>query len=122
MSAAGESLVLVLPNGARYPVLDYMTIGRADGATVRIDDRTVSRTHARSVWSPGGPMFADAGSRFGTMISGQKLEAPRRLLAGQEIRVGKCQSSGVEGVGRPAGPLVRTGQPYPPGLPGSRPP
>jgi putative peptide zinc metalloprotease protein len=118
VSAAGESLVLVLPNGMRYPVLDYMTIGRADEATVRIDDRTVSRTHARIDWSPEGPMIADAGSRFGTLISGQKLEAPRRLLPGQEIRLGNVTVR-VEGVGRPAGPLVGSGQPYPPMLPGS---
>jgi len=116
MTAAGEALVLVLPNGARFPVVDYMTIGRADEATVRIDDRTVSRTHARIDWSPEGPMIADAGSRFGTLISGQKLEGPRRLLAGQEIRLGNVVVR-VEGVGRPAGPAPASA-PYAPGLPG----
>jgi putative peptide zinc metalloprotease protein len=65
-----------------------MTIGRGDGATVRLDDRTVSRLHARITAGPSGLAIEDAGSRFGTRVSGQQLSAPLPLAAGQEIRLG----------------------------------
>jgi putative peptide zinc metalloprotease protein len=81
-------LVLVLPDGERFPLQDPMTIGRGDDVTLRIDDRTVSRMAARIAGGPDGPMIEDAGSRFGITVSGQPLSEPRRLLAGQEIRLG----------------------------------
>jgi putative peptide zinc metalloprotease protein len=83
-----EPLVLVLPGGARFPVRDAMTIGRADDATIRLDDQTVSRLHARITVGKDGPMIEDAGSRFGVTVSGQRLSEPRRLIPGQEIRLG----------------------------------
>ena len=81
-------LVLVLPNGVRLPIRDSMTIGRGETADVKLDDRTVSRLHARIDSTPEGPMISDAGSRFGVTVAGQKLSEPRRLTAGTEIRLG----------------------------------
>jgi putative peptide zinc metalloprotease protein len=81
-------LVLVLPGGARFPVRDAMTIGRADDATIKLDDQTVSRLHARITVGDDGPTIEDAGSRFGVTVSGQRLSEPRRLIPGQEIRLG----------------------------------
>jgi putative peptide zinc metalloprotease protein len=86
--AGAEPLVLVLPDGERFPLQDPMTIGRGDDVTLRIDDRTVSRVAARIAGGPDGPMIEDAGSRFGITVSGQPLSGPRRLLAGQEIQLG----------------------------------
>ena len=86
-SVGVDSLVLVLPSGERLAVADTMTIGRDDAATLRLDDRTVSRSHARIVTGPNGPMIEDAGSRFGVTISGRPLSEPQQLLAGQEIRL-----------------------------------
>ena len=83
-----EPLVLVLPDGERFPLQDAMTIGRGDDVTLKLDDRTVSRMAARIAAGPDGPMIEDAGSRFGITVSGQPLSEPRRLLAGQEIRLG----------------------------------
>ncbi len=80
--------MLVLPGGSRLPIDEAMTIGRGDDATVKLEDRTVSRLHARITPGPDGPMIADAGSRFGVMVSGQALSEPRRLQAGTEIRLG----------------------------------
>jgi putative peptide zinc metalloprotease protein len=82
------ALVLVLPNGVRLPIRDAMTIGRGDTADVKLDDRTVSRLHARIDPTPGGPMISDAGSRFGVTLSGQALSEPRRLTAGAVIGLG----------------------------------
>jgi putative peptide zinc metalloprotease protein len=65
-----------------------MTIGRGDDATVKLDDRTVSRLHARISAGPDGPVIEDAGSRFGVMVSGRALSEPCRLGPGAEIKLG----------------------------------
>jgi putative peptide zinc metalloprotease protein len=83
-------LVLVLPDGGRVPVEDHMTIGRAEDATVRIEDPTISRRHARIALGPDGAVIEDAGSRFGVLIDGRPLAGPRRLEPGTEIRLGNA--------------------------------
>jgi putative peptide zinc metalloprotease protein len=80
--------VLVLPNGVRLPIREAMTIGRGDTADVKLEDRTVSRVHARIDPTPDGPMISDAGSRFGVTVSGQPLSEPKRLTAGAVIQLG----------------------------------
>ena len=67
--------MLVLPDGRRVPIEDAMTIGRGDDATVRLDDQTVSRVHARIVRRPDGPLIEDAGSRFGVFVAGEPLSS-----------------------------------------------
>ena len=87
-TARADQLVLVLPDGGRVPIEDRLTIGRADDATIKLDDRTVSRRHARIVPGPDGPRIEDAGSRFGVLVDGEPLVGPRRLEAGVELRLG----------------------------------
>ncbi len=82
------ALVLVLPTGVRLPIRDAMTIGRGETADVKLEDRTVSRLHARIDPTPNGPMISDAGSRFGVRVSGQPLSEPLRLTAGAVIQLG----------------------------------
>jgi putative peptide zinc metalloprotease protein len=81
-------LVLVMPNGERLPISGGMTIGRGDDATVKLDDRTVSRVHARITATTDGAWIEDAGSRFGVLLSGRPLTEPRELHPGAEIRLG----------------------------------
>jgi putative peptide zinc metalloprotease protein len=88
MTSAPTALLLVLPDGVRLPLRDAITIGRGDDVTVKLDDRTVSRLHARITTGPEGPMIEDAGSRFGVVVSGQPLSAPRSLVPGSEIKLG----------------------------------
>jgi putative peptide zinc metalloprotease protein len=88
MPPAAAPLLLVLPNGARLPLQDIVTIGRGDGVTVKLDDRTVSRLHCRITTGPQGPVIEDAGSRFGVIVSGQALSGPRPLVTGSEIKLG----------------------------------
>jgi putative peptide zinc metalloprotease protein len=80
--------VLVLPGGARVPISGQLTIGRGDDSAVRLDDPTVSRRHARIVLGPTGPVIEDAGSRFGVLVDGEEVVAPRLLVAGAQIRLG----------------------------------
>jgi putative peptide zinc metalloprotease protein len=104
--------VLVLPGGVRLPIEDAMTIGRGDDATVKLDDRTVSRLHARISAGPDGPVIEDAGSRFGVVVSGRPLSEPCRLRPGAEIKLGNVvlrvesatpAASGASGASVPGG-------------------
>jgi putative peptide zinc metalloprotease protein len=100
-----DDFVLVLPDGSRVPVRAPLTIGRGDEATVKIGDHTVSRLHAKIVLSPAGPLIEDAGSSFGTVVSGVKLTGPAPLRAGAEIRLGDVVIR-VEGGRTPAVPTA----------------
>lgn len=80
--------MLVLPGGARVPITSPLTIGRGEEATVRIADQTVSRLHARIALGPDGPVIEDAGSRYGTVLSGTPLAGPAPLRAGTQIQLG----------------------------------
>jgi putative peptide zinc metalloprotease protein len=82
------ALVLVLPDGGRVPIEDRLTIGRGDDATIRLNDQTVSRQHARIVPGPDGPLIEDAGSRFGVLVDGERLTGARRLHGGVELTLG----------------------------------
>jgi putative peptide zinc metalloprotease protein len=108
------ALVLVLPNGVRLPIRDSMTIGRGETADVKLEDRTVSRLHARIDSTRDGPMISDAGSRFGVTVSGQPLSEPRRLSAGSEIKLGNVTLR-VESA---LGPIAPTAGPVGLGVPG----
>lgn len=81
-------LVLVLPDGGRVPIDAELTIGRAEDASVRLDDPTVSRRHARIVLAPEGPVIEDAGSRFGVLVDGAAVTEPRPIGPGSQIRLG----------------------------------
>jgi putative peptide zinc metalloprotease protein len=83
-----QRLVLLLPDGSRVPIGGSLTIGRGEQANIRIADHTVSRVHARISLGPEGPVIEDAGSRFGTTLSGNAVDGPTRLYPGAQIRVG----------------------------------
>jgi putative peptide zinc metalloprotease protein len=88
----GEApLELVLVDGARVPVLDTVTIGRAPGNTIQLDEPTVSRHHARIVCDGPVPQIEDAGSRYGTLVDGRRLDGPERLWDGARIKVGDAE-------------------------------
>jgi len=86
------ALDLVLDGGMRVPLVSDMTIGRAPGSTLRLEDPTVSRSHAVIRAGNGdGPQLEDAGSSHGTFLDGARLEGPRRLQAGSRIRLGNLE-------------------------------
>jgi FHA domain len=89
---AGAPLELVLSGGVRVPLVDEVTIGRAPGATLRLEDPSVSRLHARI--SAAG-RIEDAGSSHGTYVDGARLNGPLALRDGARIRIGD-QEIGVE--------------------------
>ena len=84
-------LELVLADHTRVPVMSEMTIGRAPGSTVVLDDPTVSRTHARISGDGnggGGPLLEDAGSSHGTWVDGARISEPVVLRDGIRFKLG----------------------------------
>jgi DNA-binding winged helix-turn-helix (wHTH) protein len=56
---------------------------------------SVSRRHARVVVSKGRASIEDLGSKNGTFVGGERIQAsePRRLVEGDEIRLGRVRLS-----------------------------
>jgi hypothetical protein len=82
-------LELVLGDRTRVPVVMEMTIGRAPSSTLRIDDPTVSRVHARISGNGGGTaVIEDAGSSHGTYVDGARITGPMMLRDGLKVRLG----------------------------------
>jgi putative peptide zinc metalloprotease protein len=90
---AGAPLELVLADGVRVPLVEDLTIGRGPSATLRLEDPSVSRLHARI--SAGGNGTAarieDAGSSHGTFVDGTRVTRPVTLRDGSQIRIGDQQ-------------------------------
>ena len=88
--AAGQKSMCWLARGRRrYTlVLGESIIGRDPGAAVFLDDRSVSRRHARIVVSEGGATLEDLGSKNGTQVGSRKVESPVPLADESQIRIG----------------------------------
>lgn len=88
-----ELRVLVPPAlaGQRYPIAGEMTVGRAPGCAVHIDDPTVSSLHARVARSQAGTIAEDLGSRNGTWVNGKRLTGQANLSRGDRLRFGNVE-------------------------------
>jgi len=88
---AAQTLVVVEPReraGREYPVTTEMTLGRAPGCTVVVDDTYASQIHARVSAGSDGIQIEDLGSTNGTTCNGEPVTGPRRLRRGDRIGVG----------------------------------
>ncbi len=96
MAAAGSQRV-ELPRGGT------VTLGRGEGAEVRIEDASISRNHA-ALHVRNTLQLEDLGSSNGTFLHGARLDAGRRvdLAPGEFFEVGSvvCVVRGVEGADR----------------------
>ncbi len=66
-----------------------ITIGRASGNDVVVEDASLSRTHARFTLQGGKALLEDLGSRNGTTVNGDRIEGPREVGPGDEIMFGR---------------------------------
>jgi putative peptide zinc metalloprotease protein len=92
--AAGDTqlaLEVVLPDGLRVPVNGTLTIGRSADNSIQLDDRSVSRHHARVVAGGDGAFVEDAGSTHGTFLDGRPIGARTRLRDGARVHVGNVE-------------------------------
>jgi pSer/pThr/pTyr-binding forkhead associated (FHA) protein len=89
----GDALVLTLatPPATFTVAKAAATIGRGQENTIRLDDLSVSRHHARVAYKQGGYWLSDTGSMGGTWVDGTRLNAPHRIESGQIIDIGLCR-------------------------------
>lgn len=64
------------------------TLGRDNASTVAIDDKDISRRHARIEIKGQGFEVLDLGSSNGTWIDGCRIDGPVRIQPGQRVRLG----------------------------------
>jgi hypothetical protein len=75
-------------SGRRYPLGDEITVGRAAGCQVTVDDTYVSQLHAR-VFTRDGQLFVeDLGSTNGTYLNRVKVAGPMVMQKGDRLQVG----------------------------------
>jgi pSer/pThr/pTyr-binding forkhead associated (FHA) protein len=67
------------------------TLGRTSDNLVYILDQGLSRVHARFECRDGGYWLLDLASTNGTFVNQQRVDSPRRLDAGDVIRVGRSR-------------------------------
>jgi hypothetical protein len=68
-----------------------VTLGRADGAEIKVDDQFASSNHAR-IYERGEAMYIeDMGSTNGTYLNGRELRTSERLKPSDVIRIGDTE-------------------------------
>jgi len=88
---APPQLVVVEPadqRGRSYPLGNELTVGRAAGCQVTVDDTFVSQLHARVFLREGRYLVEDLGSTNGTYLNRQKVGGPMVMQAGDRLQVG----------------------------------
>jgi pSer/pThr/pTyr-binding forkhead associated (FHA) protein len=75
--------------GREYPLDQEITIGRAPGCAVNIEDTYVSQLHARVFRRDAQVFLEDLGSTNGTFANGKKVSGPMTLRKGDKIQVGR---------------------------------
>ncbi len=89
---AGSRLRVVEPadtRGQTYDLGDELTLGRAAGCQVTIDDTFVSQLHARLFRRDNQYFVEDLGSTNGTYLNRKKVAAPIAIRKGDRLQVGK---------------------------------
>jgi hypothetical protein len=79
------------PEGERgrvYELPEEVTVGRAPGCGVRVDDAYTSSIHARVYRREGTIWVEDLGSTNGTWLNGERLSAPAKVDRGDLVQVG----------------------------------
>lgn len=87
---AGE-LRIVEPaseQGKTFPLGDELTVGRAAGCQVTLDDTYVSQLHARVFRRDGELFVEDLGSTNGTYLNRTKVGGPMPMKPGDRLQVG----------------------------------
>lgn len=78
-------------NGQRWLLKNDVIVGRDESCNVVIQNRQVSRYHARFVNLPQGVQLEDLGSKNGTHINGREVVEPVILQDGDVIQIAYAQ-------------------------------
>lgn len=88
----GTKLKVIEPaetRGTVYDLTDELTMGRATGCHITLDDTYVSQLHARVFKRDGQIFIEDLGSTNGTYVNRTKVTAPLVVRRGDRLQVGK---------------------------------
>jgi pSer/pThr/pTyr-binding forkhead associated (FHA) protein len=91
-SAKGGRLRVIEPaetKGQTYDLADELTVGRAGGCQITLDDTYVSQLHARVFRRDGQLYVEDLGSTNGTYLNRKKVTAPIAIRKGDRLQIGK---------------------------------
>ncbi len=90
-AAERQPAQLVDEAGHAFPLTRAATsLGRAVDNDIVLEDRDVSRYHARILWEAGRYVLVDQGSTNGTFVAGQRIER-REMSGGEEIALGRTR-------------------------------
>lgn len=90
-SGSPPTLVIVEPvsaAGQHFAVTNTLSIGRAAGCEITLDDTFVSQLHARITQTPSGVVIEDLGSTNGTYLNRKRVTAPVVMQSGDVAQVG----------------------------------
>ncbi|MEM7272039.1 MAG: FHA domain-containing protein [Actinomycetota bacterium] len=85
------SLVVLEPPtyaGRYFEVMGEMTIGRAAGCQISLDDTYISQLHARVSPADAGVVIEDLGSTNGTYLNRQRVTTPVLGASGDQLQLG----------------------------------
>jgi hypothetical protein len=74
--------------GRSYQIGNEVTLGRAAGCQITVDDNFVSQLHARVFARDGRFLVEDLGSTNGTYLNRQKVAGPMVISPGDRLQVG----------------------------------
>ena len=74
--------------GQVFELVDEMTVGRAAGCGVRVDDVYTSGIHARVFRQNGSVWVEDLGSTNGTWVNAERIGTPVKIGKGDLLQVG----------------------------------
>ena len=74
--------------GQRFAISGTLSIGRAAGCEITLDDTFISQVHARVTSGQNGVVIEDLGSTNGTYLNRKKVTAPVVVHTGDVIQVG----------------------------------
>lgn len=92
----------------RYEPLNrpVIAVGRAPGSDIALDYPAVSGHHLRLEWIGDAYQVIDLNSTHGTVVDGQRINRPVRLMPRGHIWLGDALGNGVALVYSPAGEVM----------------
>ena len=84
-------LVLIEPQGRagmEFPLGEELTVGRAAGCSISLDEQYVSQVHSRIFVRDGSVFVEDLGSTNGTWVNGSRAVGQMPARLGDRIQIG----------------------------------